>query len=313
MRLATLALLAVILAATQATALPVARCINLGNTLDAPTEGDWGPRLTRAEVAWIAAAGFDTVRLPVRFNRRWDGRIDPALLARADEVIGWAREEGLTVILDLHHFEALMTDPAGQGPVFLAIWEELSRHYAGAPDDLIFELLNEASGRLTNARLEPLFAEAIATIRQHHPDRWIIAGGEGWNSAAAMFTLRLPEDDRVALTFHHYEPHEFTHQLAPWTGHHFPARSWGSDTERADLARRFRRAAEVDRPVLLGEFGVYGGAAPEDRLAWTEAVRREAEAKGFGWCIWALDADFPVRDRETGGWIPGFEAALMAP
>ncbi len=307
------AVLALVLAASTATALPVSRCINLGNTLDAPTEGAWGPPLTRSEVAWIAAAGFDAVRLPVRFNRRWDGAIDPALLARADEVIGWAREEGLTIILDLHHFEALMTDPVGQGPVFLAIWEELARHYAGAPDDLIFELLNEATGMLTNPRLEVLFAEAIATIRQHHPDRWIIAGGENWNSASAMFTLGLPEDARVALTFHHYEPYPFTHQLAPWTGESLPARGWGTEEERADLARRFRRAAEVGRPVLLGEFGVYGETELQHRLAWSEAVRREAEANGFGWCIWALDAGFPVRDRATGDWIDGFEAALMAP
>lgn len=45
--------------------------------------------------------------------------------------------------------------------------------------------------------------------------------------------------------------------------------------------------------ILLGEFGVrrtygaYVGAADEDRARWLRDVRELAEARGFGWAVWA--------------------------
>ncbi|HEV8245996.1 MAG TPA: hypothetical protein VGP93_09520, partial [Polyangiaceae bacterium] len=44
------------------------RGINLGDRLDAPKEGDWGPVLHETDFGFVAAAGFDHIRLPVRFN-----------------------------------------------------------------------------------------------------------------------------------------------------------------------------------------------------------------------------------------------------
>src|SRR5262245_47703575 len=44
------------------------RGINAGNALDAPTEGAWGPALDEAYFDAVAAAGFDHVRIPIRWN-----------------------------------------------------------------------------------------------------------------------------------------------------------------------------------------------------------------------------------------------------
>src|SRR5450432_972367 len=44
------------------------RGMNLGNGLDAPTEGEWGVRLSENHFKYIAEAGFDHVRLPARFS-----------------------------------------------------------------------------------------------------------------------------------------------------------------------------------------------------------------------------------------------------
>ena len=59
--------------------------INLGNMLDAPNEGDWGVRFENDYAAIIRSAGFQHVRLPVKwsahastkspFNKpNWDSR-----------------------------------------------------------------------------------------------------------------------------------------------------------------------------------------------------------------------------------------------
>lgn len=117
-----LALMLLLAGPVFAETFPVERCMNLGAALEAPEEGDWGYTILRADIDRIAAAGFDTIRLPVRLDTRWDGaRLDPAFLARVDEVIGWARAAGLRTILDLHHFDAFMDDPDAMTPTLVAI------------------------------------------------------------------------------------------------------------------------------------------------------------------------------------------------
>ncbi|HKD37098.1 MAG TPA: hypothetical protein VKB78_09865, partial [Pirellulales bacterium] len=44
------------------------RGINLGNALEAPHEGDWGVTLKESYFEAIASAGFDSVRIPVRWS-----------------------------------------------------------------------------------------------------------------------------------------------------------------------------------------------------------------------------------------------------
>src|SRR6187401_3543011 len=55
--------------ATTEIALPVGKCVNLGNTLEPPREAGWGGRRFRdSDATNIRQAGFATVRLPVRFS-----------------------------------------------------------------------------------------------------------------------------------------------------------------------------------------------------------------------------------------------------
>ncbi len=294
-----------------ADAFPVARCVNLDQALEAPQEGDWGYRIAQPDIAWIADQGFDTVRLPVRFSAHWDGRINPAFLARVDEVIGWADAEGLNVILDLHHFEELIADPTRYAGQFISIWTELSAHYAGADESLIFELLNEPTHPLDTAGAVALFGDVLPLIRAAHPDRWIIIEGGGWASVDALADLRVL-DDRTVLSFHYYVPWEFTHQQAPWLSDPPPARGWGDKDDRAAMRADFALAGAAAAPVFLGEFGVTTLTDPMLRATWTGAVREDAEAQGIGWCHWGLSGNFAIRDPATGDWVPGMKEALFA-
>src|SRR5262249_49101384 len=53
----------------QAPTFPMRRGVNLGNALEAPNEGDWGYKIETDHLSAIAAAGFDGIRIPVK----WDG------------------------------------------------------------------------------------------------------------------------------------------------------------------------------------------------------------------------------------------------
>jgi endoglucanase len=288
----------------------VGRCVNIGNALDAPFEGAWGPSITVQDLDWIAGAGFDAIRLPVRFGSHWNGTIWPGFLARVEQVVVQAQERGLTVILDLHHFDDLMADPETFAPVFVAIWSELADRFEGHDDRLIFELLNEPRDAVTTARAVELYQSVLPIIRRKHPDRWIILGGGNMYSLDEMLTL--PDlGPRIALTFHYYNPVRFTHQQSQWTDEYFPPAGWGLPTEIATITADIARAARSDVPVFLGEFGVVREADTASRNAWIETVRMAAEEHGIGWCYWAYGAGFDVRDFSGYEWYPGLHRALM--
>src|SRR5258708_26392357 len=91
------------------------RGMNLGNALDAPKEGAWGVTLDERHFEAYAKAGFDHVRLPVRFSAHAANdppfRIDEAFLARVDWAIDQALAHQLNIIIHLHHFDELMKQP----------------------------------------------------------------------------------------------------------------------------------------------------------------------------------------------------------
>ncbi len=295
-------------------------CVNLGNALDAPREGDWGWRIEARHFPVIRDAGFETVRIPIRWSAHTgpepDYTIDPAFLARVDEVIRLAREAGLKVIINVHHFRALMADPLGERARFLSIWRQLSGHYEGLPADVSFELLNEPHYRLKGEVLRNLLVAARAIVRERHPSRTLIIGGENYSDLKSVRTVPGFSDPNIVATFHYYDPFQFTHQDAEFLGEVRPRGpvEWGSERERAVLARHAARAARFEaaqgRPVFLGEFGVYEAADHAQRAAWTGAVRAAFEAEGIDWCVWNFTATFPLWNDRDQAWQPGMLEAL---
>ena len=63
---------------------------------------------------------------------------------------------------------------------------------------------------------------------------------------------------------------------------------------------------------VFGEFGAFEAADMASRVAWTAAVRRAAEERGFGWAYWEFGAGFGVYDRDAGAWRQELLDALLA-
>src|SRR5690606_13662894 len=123
----------------------LARCINLGNMLEAPTEGECGVRVQEPWLQLIADAGFDTVRIPIRWSAHAAAEppytIDEAFFARVDEVVGWVLDAGLQAIINIHHYEEIHTDPEAHHARLVALWEQISTHYQAYPNTLLFEVM----------------------------------------------------------------------------------------------------------------------------------------------------------------------------
>lgn len=303
-------------------ALAVQRGINLGNALDAPTPGEWGVSIQPCYFEAIRSAGFDSVRLPVRFSahaaKSPPYTLDPTFVALVDETLQPALAAGLIVILDLHHYEEIMDDPAGQRQRFLAIWQQLAGHYQGAPENLYFEILNEPVKHLDAAAWNDLIAEVVPLIRLSNPQRVLIIGGADYNSISALDALQLPDDDRLVVTFHFYEPFKFTHQGAGWVqgSHEWNGTTWnGTDADKRLIEEHLDRAvawsAQRQVPLLMGEFGSIITADPASRQRWTAFVARQAEKRNIPWLYWQFCSDFGVYDCQQQSWDTGLLQALI--
>ena len=313
-------------AAAQHEALPVGHCINLGNHLEPETESAWGGKLVEAsDFRRIADAGFETVRIPVRWaNKMGPGpeyAIDPVWFARAEEVVDQALAADLNVILNSHNFDELHADPTQNTAKLAQMWRQIAQRFADRPvDQLWFEIDNEPRDQLTNANLIATLGPALAAIRETNPDRPVVIGGDNWSGIDSLATLELPDDPEVYPTFHYYEPFDFTHQGARWAGDPPPpvGREYGTqaDAERlvADVAKIRAYVERTGKVPFMGETGAYDAHIPLDqRIAYHRAINEAFAQDVNGICAWGYTNTFPFYDQQAGRWYPGLLEAFGLP
>ncbi len=298
--------------------------INLGNMLEAPNEGDWGVRFEDDYAAIIRKAGFQHVRLPVKWSAHAEKTapftIEPAFIDRVRHILSVCLKNDLRVVLNMHHYDEIHDDPHGQEAPFVALWAQISAHFSDQPPGVTFELLNEPHGKFTTADWNTMFPKALKHVRDRNPHRPVIIGAAMWNSFSELPKLTLPEDDQMLIaTFHYYLPFEFTHQAADFLGKDMPpgGRSFPEDDgERAMLAEHFQKVADWSknsgRPVYLGEFGSYHRAAMKDRVRWTREVAGLARTHNFSTAYWEFCSGFGVFDPETKEWRTPLKDALLS-
>jgi len=312
---------------TPTPALTLQRGVNLGNMLEAPNEGEWGLFVQEEYFDLVKDAVFDFVRLPVNWKTHTtrtgydDGdtgyTIEPAFFARVDEVVGWALKSNLVIILDFHSYDDLMSDPNLNQ--FWFLWKQIAEHYKDYPSQVLFELVNEPHDRLTADLWNEYIVDILKVVRESNPIRDVVIGPVQWNSYSVISTLTVPNDPHIIVTFHYYEPFQFTHQGAEWAGDEAQAwlgTEWGSDTEKAEITNNFDAVAQWSQQhrnvrILLGEFGAYSKAPQDSRVRWTEFVRGEAERHGFAWAYWEFGAGFGVYDPNAKAWRTDLLKALI--
>lgn len=242
-----------------------------GNAADFWTE--YRRRFIAAEdIARIATAGFDHVRLPINARLVFDGTdlIDEGI-AHVDRTIAWCRDVGITCVLDLHgapggqtgeniddspnRLPELFTDPAAydQG---LRLWSLLARRYADEPAVSAYDLLNEPLPEKHEAlvpRLADFYRDVIAEIRavdQHH-----LLSIEGWNWATRFEGIDTVWDENSCLHFHKYWSEATTNSI----------RSFLDLRERLHLPLWMGESGENDDQWYTEAFGLF----EQHDMPWT--------------------------------------------
>jgi endoglucanase len=312
------------------TARALGRGVNFGNMLEAPREGDWGLTVQDGFFAAAKAAGFKTIRLPVRWSNHAGVTapyaLDAAFAARVDAVVGEALAAGFRVVLDMHHYRQLDGDKLNSGEAtvepglvdlrFLHLWDQIAARYRDKSEKLVFELYNEPHGRLTSDKWNDLAARALSVVRKSNPTRPVIIGPIEWNNATALQSLRVPNDANVIVTIHNYQPFAFTHQGAEWTRDRWPtgvkccsAAQLRDITGPLDIARAWSDAKRY--PIYLGEFGAYHKADMASRVSFSRTMREEAEKRAMSWAYWEFAAGFGVYDPKAKTWHEELKRALL--
>jgi len=302
------------------------RGINLGNALEAPSEGLWGVTLQKEYFTAIQKAGFSTVRVPICWSAHAlveaPYSVDPAFWTRIDWVVEQAKARHLHAILDFQNYVELLEDPAGNEERFVAIWRQIAEHYRHEPPTILFELLNEPTGKLDAAIWNQLLARALAVVRPTNPTRLVVVGPVNWNDVGSLPSLVLPENDPyLVATVHFYHPKPFTHQGAAWEPESsaWLGTEWrGTDAEKKAVEDALAQASAWgrthNRAIYLGEFGAYRKGDLESRLRWTQRVARSAEAHGMAWAYWEFCSGFGAYNPDENRWrkrllnalIPGY-------
>jgi len=298
------------------------RGVNMGNIFEAPNEGEWGSMMDFNFFKLIKEKGFDFVRLPVS----WAGHltadnkdIDPDFLVRIVDTVDHAVENGLGIIVNIHHYDGMNNDPELYSKEFYMIWARIAKTFKLYPENVIFEILNEPHEKLNTKTWNKYQTECINIIRKYNPDRKIVVTGGNWGGYSDLMDLVIPNDPNLILSFHFYDPFNFTHQGASWASNmeqHLGTTWNNTDAEKAYIENLFTKVKEISEafkiPVLLGEFGAYEKADMDSRVLWTTFMRQTAEKYGYTWSYWEFCAGFGIYNPVEEVFYDGLVNALTA-
>ena len=300
---------------------------NLGNTFDAIKQG-WNANADEMtlETVWcgietseamfkaVRAAGFSTVRIPVSWHDHVDqnGIISQRWLSRVQQVVDWAMEQELYVILNIHHDEDqfLPSDAHFEesAQYVAVIWRQLAESFRDYDDRLIFESMNEprligsnyewyfdsASAECRMAaeclnRLNQLFVDTVRASGGNNEGRYLMVPGYDASPEGALNDYFLlpadAADNRIIVSVHAYTPYAFALQDGGDTRFN-PSGQSQTQEIIGFMNKLYDRYITQGVPVVIGEFGARDkGGNLQDRVNFAAFYTAAASARNMP-CLW---------------------------
>ncbi|WP_457447930.1 cellulase family glycosylhydrolase [Roseateles sp. P5_E4] len=287
---------------------------NLGNSVNAvPDETSWGNALTSQQLLnAVKAAGFKTVRIGAGWSHHADadGNISAAWMARVAQIVGYARNAGLYVVLNNHETE--WTDPTyANQPVANArlakLWTQIANHFKNYDDYLLFAGTNEimfhgdygpptAEYQSVQNGFNQVFVNTVRATGGNNAKRHLVVQGFNTNINYTYDGFVKPTDsvaNRLFLEVHFYDPYNFAlnDQSGIWqwgaiATNPAAAETWANEAYvDAQFQKMKSRFVDAGMPVLMGEYGAilrteYDPAGTY-RTYWTKYVTKSMVQHGI--------------------------------
>ncbi len=276
--------------------------INLGNTHEPPTEAGWNnPKAQEYYFDLYKAAGFDCVRIPVRYDG-YTGKTPPYKISdywlnRIEEVAEWGLKRGLFIVINTHHDDWIKSSYTDANKArFDSIWSQIAVKFKDKPEKLIFEIINEPHG-LTKIQNDDLHARVLSIIRKTNPTRLVIFQGHNWGGSDELITAAIPNDPYVFGSFHSYDPYLFGLEGQG---------TWGTASDYNQLENKFKTvynwSVKNNIPVFLGEFGSLSKCEFNSRMRHYRAYVELSQKYGFACMAWDDGGDFRIMERQQKSW-----------
>lgn len=310
--------------------------INMGNTLEAcgdwidgssqnNYERSWGsPTITKEMIQGYADAGFGVLRIPVAWSNMMadDGTytIHPDIMTRVTEVVDWALETDMYVIINIHWDSGWLAElPENKEEClkrFTHMWEQISDNFKDYGDKLMFECQNEELGwesvwnpwggsqeekeksfALTN-EVNQVFVDTIRAGGGNNPERHLLISGYNTDIDRTCDELfKMPNDpaNRMAISVHYYTPGLLClfDKDQSWGK---AITEWGSEKDIAELEKYMNMLKEsfIDKgiPVIVGEYGCFGkNKEREVKENWMLTVSKAMYEAGMCPVLWDTPGD----------------------
>ena len=278
--------------------------INLGNTFESNAanwmgynaepvyyETGWGqPVTTKDMLKAMKDSGFDSIRIPVAWTSTMDWRnndyeINNDFMQRVKEVVDWALDAGLYVIINDHwdyQWWGLFGSNKSQAyKIFDAIWNQVGTNFKDYDYRLIFEAGNEEWGERFNDEVDKVKGNLttseqylfLTELAQHFVDKIRAQGSKnekrfllipGFNTdidKTCSDLYVLPEDKsnsikKLLVSVHYYAPATFCIVSDPKNSWGYKAK-WGSQSdisEQNKLLAKMEKFVKQDYGVIVGEY-----------------------------------------------------------
>ncbi|MBZ6527526.1 glycoside hydrolase family 5 protein [Aerococcaceae bacterium DSM 111021] len=308
---------------------------NLGNTFDShDIEADLGeqtwdnPKVSRELIQAIKAEGFQSIRIPLTLHYRMDSEymIDSDYLDRYEDVVRWALEEDLYVLINLHHDSTEWLnqwdgqETSDEYKRFVAIWTQLADRFSEYNHHLFFESINEPSFEAEEseqytrlAKINRAFHSVVRESGGLNTQRMLVLPTLLSKSRQADLDALLSEiqqlnDPYLIASIHYYGEWEFSNNIGV-TMLDDPFRDGKTQRELNEelIGQLERTFTDQQIGVLIGEYGLLGfDRHPEvnnvgETYKFIEQMNGLTRDKPIALMLWDNGQHF---NRVTFGWGP---------
>lgn len=295
------------------------------NSINAETA--WGnPKVTRKTIKAVKKAGFNAVRIPVRWQCHitdaHDMSIDKAWLKRVKEVVNWCLENDLKVMINTHHDQWLEGRPLYRYQQencqkLALLWFNIASEFADYDYRVAFAGTNEVHepdnwGKPTAENLEvqnaynQTFIDVVRATGGNNAKRHLIVQTYVCNPEFGLDDggFIIPTDiegngnDYMSVEFHYYVPWEYAGDgIFYYWGKRYSQYGETPASDEQAMLNLFDRAkaawADKGLGVIIGEWGLtdhfkddQADRMHENMTYYCRLLVGEARKRGFSTFVW---------------------------
>lgn len=279
----------------------------------------------RQDLAYAAKKGFRIIRLPFRWERvlrpLGSTKLIDTEIKKIKQVLDWAEELNIRVILDMHNFGRYCTYCNGTSSAdnvyavigessctvdhFCDVWRLLAQEFKGYQCIWAYEIMNEPYSMRSDTPWYNIAQSCIYAIREYDTETPILVDGDSFASARLwqsvsdnLRNLNDPADNLIYTAHCYFDKNSSGEYTESYN------RSGATDQTGIQRTKPFVEwCVKYGKRGFVGEYGI-----PDDDSRWNtllENTLRYLQENGIGGTYWSAGhrwGDYKLAVHPTGNY-----------